>query len=88
MNKNYDSISMILKQHWLLIKCVFYPAVLKAHGELGVGRARGGRVRADHGRGHSWLWLFPEAVLTEDEVGQVERQTRRLSDPHLTQREH
>lgn len=70
------------------MSAVFYPAVVEAHSELGVGGARGGRVRADHGRSHSRLGLFPETVLTEHEVGQVERQTRRLSDPHLTQGEH
>lgn len=31
--------------------------------------------------------MLPKGVLTEDEVGQVERQTRSLPDPHLQQRE-
>lgn len=66
---------------------LFYPAVVKLDSEVGVGTARGGPVWADHGRSHRGLAVLPERVLTEDEVGEVEGQTRRLSDANLQQRQ-
>lgn len=62
-----------------------YLAVIELDSKLGVGASRGGSVWADHGRSHCGLAVLPEGVLTEDKVGQVERQTCGLPDPHLQQ---
>lgn len=64
-----------------------YPAVIKLDSELGVWTSRGGSVRADHGGSHGRLPVLPEGVLAEDKVGEVERQTRGLPDPHLQPRD-
>lgn len=61
-------------------------AVVKLDSKLGIWTSRGRPVWADHGRSHRRLPLFPEGVLAEDEVGEVERQTCRLPDPHLQTR--
>lgn len=53
---------------------------------MGVGAARGRPVWADHGRSHRGLPVLPEGVLTEDKVGEVEGETRRLFDSDLQQR--
>lgn len=64
----------------------FYPAVVKVDSEVGVRAARGRPLWTDHGRSHRGLPVLPERVLTEDEVGEVEWETRRLFDSDLRQR--
>lgn len=61
-------------------------AVIKLDRELSIWASRGRSVWADHGRSHSGLTMLPEGVLTEDKVGQVERQSCGIPDPHLQQR--
>lgn len=60
-----------------------YLAVIKLDRELSIRTTRRRSVRANHGRNHNGLTVIPESVLTEDKVGQVERQPGGLSDPHL-----
>ena len=64
-----------------------YLAVIKLDSELSIWAARGGTIRADHGRSHNRLTVLPEGVLTEDKVGQVEGQPGGLPDPHLQPRD-
>ena len=64
---------------------VSYLAVIELDSKLGFWASRGGSVWANHGRSHSGLAMLPEGVLTENKVGQVERQTGGLPDPHLQQ---
>lgn len=61
-------------------------AVIKLDRELSIWASRGWSIWADHGRSHSGLTMLPEHVLTEDKVGQVERQSCGIPDPHLQQR--
>lgn len=60
--------------------------MIKLDSKLGIRTPRGRPVWADHRWNDHGLPLFPEGVLTEDEVGEVERQTRGLPDPHLKPR--
>lgn len=72
---------------WLCGCWELYLGAVKDHGALRVfgdgGRAGGFHLWSDEHR----LLLPPEVVLTEDEVGQVARQTVGLEDVHLTERE-
>lgn len=57
--------------------------MIKLDSEVSVGASRRRPVRADHRRSDGGLAVLPEGVLTEDKVGQVERQPRGFFDPHL-----
>lgn len=57
--------------------------MIELDSELGIGTTRGRPVWTDHGRSHRGLPVFPEGVLAEDKVGEVEGETCRLSDTDL-----
>ena len=66
-----------------MVTSIAHLAVVEAYSKRAVARAMGGRVWTDHGRGYSWLRLPPEAVLTEDEVGEAGGEACGLTDTHL-----
>lgn len=71
----------------LLTNSVFnYLTVIKLDSKMGIWTSGRRSVRTDHGRSHSGLSMLPEGVLTEDKVGEVERQACSFPDPHLQSR--